>query len=158
MGNGERLTLVLAKGCGDMNVTNARQITLEQATTAPTAEQRWMEGMRMAYIVPKELPKTCFECVFCQCKFSYPFWAEMVPATEREKQGYFCSLDTHKPKRVMVVDFGDKTKKMEWCPLKETEKVVRCKDCKHYEEDFCWRWGGIRHSEHFCSYGERRDK
>ena len=35
--------------------------------------------------------------------------------------------------------------------------VVRCKDCKHYEEDFCWRWGGVRDLEHFCSYGERRE-
>lgn len=88
----------------------------------------------MAYIVPKELPKTCFECVFRQCKFSHPFWADRVPESERNKQGYFCSLDTQKPKRLMIVDFGDKSKKMEWCPLKATEDVVRCKKCKYWDK------------------------
>ena len=76
--------------------------------------------MAKGFIVPKELPKTCGECAFCNCKFSFPFWA-----TDRgdkcNKQGYYCSLDTQNPKRVMVVDYGDKSKKMEWCPLKEVE-------------------------------------
>ena len=72
----------------------------------------------MAYIVPAELPKTCNECAFSRCKFSCPLWA-----TDRGdkcgKQGFYCSLDTQNPKRIMVVEFGDRTKKMKWCPLKE---------------------------------------
>lgn len=118
----------------------------------------------MAYIVPSELPQTCNECAFCACKFSFPHWA-----TDRGdlcgKQGFYCSLDTQDPRRVMVVDFGDKTKKMEWCPLKE---VVYCKDCKAFvrnervdtDRGDCYRYGigcvRIKKIDDFCSYGERR--
>lgn len=80
----------------------------------------------MAYIVPSDIPKTCAECAFCACKFSFPQWA-----TDRGdlcgKQGFYCSLDTQNPRRVMVVDFGDKTGKMGWCPLRE---VVWCNACR----------------------------
>ena len=72
----------------------------------------------MAYIVPREIPKSCAKCFFHGLKFSYPSWAK----EEKElcnKQGLYCQLDEQKPKRVMVVDFGDKTSKAEWCPLKE---------------------------------------
>ena len=72
----------------------------------------------MPYIVPAKLPKTCSECVFLRCKFSFPLWA-----TYRDdkcgKTGLYCSLDTQSPKRLMIVDCDDKTKKMDWCPLKE---------------------------------------
>lgn len=72
----------------------------------------------MPYIVPQELPKTCNECAFNRCTFSCPLWATHN-ADKCGKQGFYCSLDTQNPKRIMVVEFGDKTKKMEWCPLKE---------------------------------------
>jgi hypothetical protein len=62
MGGGERLTLALANGCGEMNVTNARQITLEQATTAPTAVQRWMV-MGMADFLARLLLTIAYTCL-----------------------------------------------------------------------------------------------
>ena len=115
----------------------------------------------MAYIVPSELPQTCHGCAFCCCKFSYPFWAT-DRGDECGKQGFYCILDTHNPRRVMVVDFGDKTKKMEWCPLKE---VVLCKDCKHWEDFhgkmFCVCGANqmaFTNQDDFCSYGERRSE
>ena len=102
----------------------------------------------MAYIVPSELPQTCSECPFCNCKFSYPFWA-----TDRGddcgKQGFYCILDTHNPRRIMVVDFGDKMKKMEWCPLKE---VVLCKDCGLNRCEPCLD----EPDDGYCHHGERR--
>ena len=37
--------------------------------------------------------------------------------------------------------------------------VVRCKDCKGYDHtgDFCEFLNGVRHPEHFCGEGERKD-
>jgi hypothetical protein len=62
----------------------------------------------------------------------------------------------------MIVDFGDKTKKMEWCPLKE---LVRCKDCKYFVDTLpsgygCSGFGGMTRAcpNGFCSYGERREQ
>lgn len=75
----------------------------------------------MAYIVPTELPKTCFECHFRVCKFSCPAWTTHF-GDINNKEGHYCFLDTQSPKRVMIVDYGDKTKKMEWCPLKKVEE------------------------------------
>lgn len=113
----------------------------------------------MAYIVPSELPKTCSECPFCNCKFSHPFWSTDM-GDLCGKQGFYCILDTQNPRRIMVVDFGDKTKKMDWCPLKE---VVRCEDCKHSSGTrmkpntcVCFKNGVIMFADDFCSYGKRR--
>ena len=44
-------------------------------------------------------------------------------------------------------------------PKVDAVEVVRCKDCKHYNEGFCVGY----HAHHdtmpddFCSYGERKD-
>ena len=44
-------------------------------------------------------------------------------------------------------------------PTVDAVEVVRCKDCKHYNEGFCVGY----HAHHdtlpddFCSYGERKD-
>ena len=44
--------------------------------------------------------------------------------------------------------------------LNETDavEVVRCKDCKWYNEpgEHCRFWHGIRHPEHYCGEGERK--
>lgn len=38
-------------------------------------------------------------------------------------------------------------------------QVVRCKDCLYYDDsgDYCRIWCGVRHQEHFCGEGERKD-
>lgn len=116
----------------------------------------------MAYIVQSELPQTCNECVFRVCKFSHPFWATDM-GDKCGKQGFYCMLDTQNPRRIMVVDFGDKTKKMEWCPLKE---IVLCESCEKYRTDDCAMSYTDREENmpncwarknDFCSRGERKD-
>ena len=58
----------------------------------------------------------------------------------------------------------DRETRPEYCPLKEQEAVVRCKDCKHYDDvtnecenngSPCYRngWCGI---DWFCADGERK--
>lgn len=36
-----------------------------------------------------------------------------------------------------------------------TVEVVRCKECRYYNEDgeYCGMWGSCRHPEHFCDEG-----
>ena len=106
----------------------------------------------MAYIVPSELPQTCSECPFCNCKFSHPFWATDM-GDLCGKQGFYCILDTQNPRRIMVIDFGDKTKKMEWCPLKE---LVLCGGCKYRHDYDCPMSDCPKSDNDFCSLGERR--
>jgi hypothetical protein len=38
-------------------------------------------------------------------------------------------------------------------------KVVRCKDCKHYNTEFrvCEFWHGARSTEHYCGEGVHRN-
>ena len=35
-------------------------------------------------------------------------------------------------------------------------EVVRCKDCRYYNQDgeYCGFWGGVRHPEHYCGEGD----
>lgn len=115
----------------------------------------------MAYIVPSELPQACSDCAFCACKFSFPFWAT-YRGDLCGKQGFYCLLDTQNPRRVMVVDFNDKTRKMGWCPLKE---VVRCKECEHWRDGVagctdhvkCCEIGFYMVDENgYCVFGERK--
>lgn len=42
----------------------------------------------------------------------------------------------------------------------ELVSVVRCKKCRHYDEDgeYCGFWGGCRHPEHFCNEGENNEQ
>ena len=49
----------------------------------------------------------------------------------------------------------------EWCPLKEQEAVVRCKDCKFSKPDWeeaiwCELYDCRRYKNWFCADGERR--
>ena len=57
---------------------------------------------------------------------------------------------------------------IENAPTVDAVEVVRCKDCKYYEEKanscFCWHWDMASATEvpyvcelDFCSYGERKD-
>lgn len=44
---------------------------------------------------------------------------------------------------------------IEELPSIDAVEVVRCKECKHYEADWCyWRDVEIR-ADDYCSYGER---
>ena len=49
---------------------------------------------------------------------------------------------------------------IEEAPTVDAVEVVRCKDCKWYENAFCYHHGqkclGVDR-DHFCSYGERKD-
>lgn len=45
-------------------------------------------------------------------------------------------------------------------PRVDAVPVVRCKDCKHYEDGICWNAHGLSATVFdmdFCSRGERRD-
>ena len=68
--------------------------------------------------------------------------------------------------RVHIGPPGGARKLMEDAPAVDAVEVVRCKDCKHYNEDAlaCNLLSWVNSSEHenwyaddFCSYGERRN-
>ncbi len=42
---------------------------------------------------------------------------------------------------------------------KDLVSVVRCHDCEQYDRDgeYCRFWRGVRHPEHYCGEGERKD-
>lgn len=44
-------------------------------------------------------------------------------------------------------------------PTVDAVEVVRCEKCHYYDEDgeFCKFWNGVRHPEHYCGEGERKD-
>lgn len=44
-------------------------------------------------------------------------------------------------------------------PIVDVVEVVRCKECLYYDDlgDYCRIWCGVRHQEHFCGEGERKD-
>lgn len=52
------------------------------------------------------------------------------------------------------------------CPLPDAVPVVRCKDCKYWQdnndnyphEECRWGHGETPDADDFCSYGERREK
>ena len=69
----------------------------------------------MAYIVPRELPKSCFRCPFAALKWQYPFWSRGDDLANTK--AYTCQADAEK--RVVVLEIDDETSKAEWCPLKE---------------------------------------
>ena len=60
--------------------------------------------------------------------------------------------------KVKRITWLDPVKFRDLCKLLDMVEVVRCKDCKHYDEDceFCKFWDGVRHPEHFCGEGGRR--
>ena len=45
----------------------------------------------------------------------------------------------------------------EWCPMKEQDVIVRCKDCKHWWfGNYCDKHGkGQENADWFCADGER---
>lgn len=57
-----------------------------------------------------------------------------------------------------AVCFGRVRKAIENAPTVDAVKVVRCKDCKQYNElsEVCSFWHGVRHPEHYCGEGEKR--
>lgn len=75
---------------------------------------------------------------------------------------------------IVVLDIDEALSEIELVPSADVVEVVRCKDCKHYNEyengekimgeeevydGWCMRWSGIenvnRHD--YCSYGERAE-
>lgn len=69
-----------------------------------------------------------------------------------------------------VVDFGDKSSAFVGLAMAEAEshgatlkeRVVRCRDCKHYTEDeaeyyhYCGSWCEQVEPDGYCAWGERR--
>lgn len=55
------------------------------------------------------------------------------------------------PSEVMMV-----VARLKIIPTADAVKVVRCKDCKTYDGDFCFVWGGGTDPDDFCSRGERK--
>ena len=48
---------------------------------------------------------------------------------------------------------------IEYAPTADVVEVVRCKDCKHFESDFCRYDFALNFccGDDFCSYGERKE-
>ena len=48
---------------------------------------------------------------------------------------------------------------VENAPVVDAVEVVRCGKCKWYDPDseYCQFWHGVRHPEHYCGEGERKD-
>ena len=61
--------------------------------------------------------------------------------------------------------YGVALKEIDNTPTEDVVSVVRCRDCKHYDGDFCnndqW-WNDDSYitvdDDNFCSYGERKDQ
>ena len=70
------------------------------------------------YVVPKELPESCYRCPFAALKYQVPFWGG-----DKEKantKAYTCqATDEHKE---IVMHINDETTKPDWCPLRECRK------------------------------------
>ena len=65
--------------------------------------------------------------------------------------------------RVHIGEPGKARKLMEDAPTVDAVPVVRCNDCKKWEYDenfsgWCVEWRRRTLGNHFCSYGERKDK
>lgn len=75
----------------------------------------------MPYIVPKELPKSCYDCPFSCVLESHPYWSG-----EKDKKGtktIYCQVDAER--RELTTDFYDKSAKADWCPLVDAAGVVQ---------------------------------
>ena len=35
------------------------------------------------------------------------------------------------------------------------ERIVRCRECLEYDDDWCMYWQNVINPDDFCSYGER---
>lgn len=78
----------------------------------------------MAYIVPKEMPKSCCDCPFSYLAEQHPLWSD-----EKEKRGTktLC-CQAHAERRKIVLDINDKTTKASWCPLVDASDSVEEKN------------------------------
>mgnify|MGYP003291843151 CR=1 FL=1 len=85
----------------------------------------------MAYIVPKEMPKSCHDCQFHYCSEYHPFWS--ADKEKRNTQTIRCQAIT--PFRSTVLDIKDKTFKADWCPLVESADVVPKSEVERLEEE-----------------------
>ena len=108
-------------------------------TTAPTVVQRWMV-MGMAEIkrgesllIPFRNGKSIYDS---QCK----------PRIYKTRKGF----EKHFPGHYLGKDGVE---------LVEYAEVVRCEDCKFWDDDFNWcdRKCVRMQEDDFCSYGERKD-
>ena len=59
----------------------------------------------------------------------------------------------------MAYGWNDLLKILEAAPTVDAVEVVRCRDCKHYNEGFCVGYHAHHDSmpDDFCSYGEQKD-
>ena len=67
----------------------------------------------MAYIVQREIPKSCKDCQFHHCSEYHPFWVENKE--KRNTKTYRCQAAF--PFRSTILDIDDETFKPDWCPL-----------------------------------------
>lgn len=74
----------------------------------------------MAYIVPRETPKSCHDCQFHYCTEYHPFWS--ADKEKRNTQTIRCQAV--EPFRSTTIDIADKTFKADWCPLVEAADVA----------------------------------
>ena len=77
-----------------------------------------------------------------------------------------CSIDTWRDVQEKIDHFfAERTEEEAVRQLREIgfERVVRCRDCKHYTDDeleyyhFCGEWCEQVEPDGFCAWGERRD-
>lgn len=67
----------------------------------------------MAYIVPKEIPKSCNKCPFGFCVEYHPFWSK--DDAKRNTKTIRCQAVM--PFRNTILNINDETFKADWCPL-----------------------------------------
>ena len=79
--------------------------------------------------------------------------ARLIDAKELERQVKEALKDDNPVLMGLMLRWIRKQKTVDAVP------VVRCKDCRYYNEDgeYCGNWGECRHPEHFCDEGERKD-
>jgi hypothetical protein len=73
-------------------------------------------------------------------------------------------IDADRAKEIAEVSLGDIFLQtalkllIDKVPTIDAEPVVRCKDCRYYDDsgDYCCIWCGVRHQEHFCGEGEMK--
>lgn len=98
------------------------------------------------------MPKNCADCCFAT--------ADLVNG----KITLFCM--TQAGKRMYAPDLISRKDRPEWCPIKEQQNVVRCRDCKYWRRLLLNRDGcGVCHTDNpirvsneswYCADGERR--
>lgn len=80
----------------------------------------------MAYIVPKEIPKTCNKCPFGFCVEYHPFWSK----DDEKRNTKTIRCQSVKPFRETTLGIKDETFRAEWCPLVEIP-IADVQEVKH---------------------------